>query len=86
MPNFFVDVRQDLVYAYGWPSHLVPFGRSNDPRSGHTPHFDDFRVLYHTIFWVIRIQTSKMPNFFVDVFQDLVYAYGWPSRLLRPIW
>ena len=27
-----------------------------------------------------------MPNFFVDVGQDLVYAYGWPSRLVRPIW
>uniref|UniRef100_A0A3Q7HHY5 Uncharacterized protein n=1 Tax=Solanum lycopersicum TaxID=4081 RepID=A0A3Q7HHY5_SOLLC len=26
-----------------------------------------------------------MPNFFVDVHQDLVYAYGWPSRLFRPI-
>ena len=27
-----------------------------------------------------------MPNFLVDVLQDLVYAYGWPSRLVRPIW
>ena len=27
-----------------------------------------------------------MPNFFVDICQDLVYAYGWPSRLVRPIW
>ena len=27
-----------------------------------------------------------MPNVFVDVRQDLVYAYGWPSRLVRPIW
>ena len=23
-----------------------PFGGSNEPRSEHTPHFDDFRVLY----------------------------------------
>ena len=29
---------------------------------------------------------SKMPNFFVDIRQDLVYAYGWPSWLIRPIW
>ena len=63
-----------------------PFGGSNEPRSEHTPHFDDFRVLLYTIFWVIRIPTSKMPNFFVDVRQDLVYAYGWQSRLVRPIW
>uniref|UniRef100_A0A3Q7GK14 Uncharacterized protein n=1 Tax=Solanum lycopersicum TaxID=4081 RepID=A0A3Q7GK14_SOLLC len=62
-----------------------PFGRSNEPRSEHTPHFDDFRVLLHTIFWVIGIPTSKMPNFFVEVRQDLVYAYDWPSRLVRPI-
>ena len=27
-----------------------------------------------------------MPNIFVNVRQDLVYAYGWPSRLVRPIW
>ena len=29
---------------------------------------------------------SKMLNFFVDVRQDLVYVYGCPSRLFRPIW
>ena len=63
-----------------------PFGRSNEPRSEHTLHFDDFRVLLHTISWVIGILKSKMPNFFMDVRQDLVYAYGWPSRLVRPIW
>ena len=27
-----------------------------------------------------------MPNFFVDVSQDLVYASGCPSRPVRPIW
>ena len=27
-----------------------------------------------------------MPNVFVDVRQDLVYAYGWPSRIVRSIW
>ena len=53
-----------------------PFGRSNEPRSEHTPHFDDFRVLLYTIFWVIENLTSKMLNLFVDVRQDLVYAYG----------
>uniref|UniRef100_A0A3Q7IEW5 Uncharacterized protein n=1 Tax=Solanum lycopersicum TaxID=4081 RepID=A0A3Q7IEW5_SOLLC len=34
----------------------------------------------------MRIPTSKMPNVFLDVRQDLVYAYGCPSRLVRPIW
>ena len=27
-----------------------------------------------------------MQNFFVDVRQDLVYAYGWQSRIFRAIW
>ena len=63
-----------------------PFGRSNEPRSEHTPHFDDFRVLLHTIFWVIGIPMTKMQNLFVDVRQDIVYAYGWPSRVFWAVW
>ena len=55
-----------------------PFGGSNEPQSEHTPHFDDFRV--------IKIPTSKMPNFFVDVRQDLVYEYGWPLWIVRAVW
>ena len=43
-------------------------------------------VCYSTIFLVIQIPTSKMPYFYVDVRKDLFYAYGWPSRLVRPIW
>ena len=62
-----------------------PFWRSNESRSENTPHFDDFRVLKETIFWVIRIQTSKMLNFFVDARQGLVYASGYPSRPVWPI-
>ena len=63
-----------------------PFGVSNEPRSEHTPHFNDFRVLLHAIFWVIWIPTSKMQKIFMDVRQDLVYAYGWPSRIFLAIW
>ena len=74
------------MHRVGHHGFFGPFGRSNEPRSEHTPHFDDFCVLLHTIFWVILILTSKMPYVFVDVRQDLVYAYGWPSRLVRPIW
>ena len=147
MPNSFVDVRQDLVYAYGWPSrpvrpifmvkraskraypsfHRCSYAIANhflgDPDSdvkkakffsgrpsrpclcirlsitacpthleGQTSPEASIRLIstifvcYSTIFWVIRIPMSKMPNFFVDVRQDLVYAYGCPSRLVRPIW
>ena len=79
MLNFFVDVRQDLVYAYGWPSRLVrPIWRVKRAPKRAYVSFRRFSCAKHTIFWVIQIPTSKMPTFFVDVRQDLVYAYGWP--------
>ena len=74
-----MSVKTLSMHTVGHHGLSDPFGRSNEPRSEHSPHFDNF-------FWVIRIPTSKMPNVFVDVRQDLVYAYGWPSRLVRPIW
>ena len=87
MPNLFVDAVKTLsIHTVGHHGFSGPFGRSNEPRSEHTPHFDDFRVLLHTIFWVIGIPTSKMQNLFVDVRQDVVYAYGWPSRVFWAIW
>ena len=46
MPNFFEDVRQDLVYTCGWPSLPVrPIWKVKRAPGEHTPHFDDFRVL-----------------------------------------
>ena len=87
MSNLFVDVRQDVVYTYGWPSRVFWAIRKvkRAPERAYA-HFDDFRMLLHTIFWVIGIPTLKMPNLFVDVRQDIVYAYGWPSRLFWAIW
>ena len=141
MPNFFVDVCQDLVYAYGWPSRIVraiwrvkrspkranasfqrfscaianhflgdpdsdvknaknilwtsvktfsmhtvghnglsgPFGGSNEPQAS-------IRLILTIFVWVIQIPTSKMPNVFVDIRQDLVYACGWLSQIVRAIW
>ena len=74
------------MHTVGHHGFSDPFERSNEPRSEHTPHLNNFPVLLHTNFWVIGIPTSKMPNLFVDVRQDIVYAYGWPSRIFRPIW
>ena len=85
MPNFFVDVRQDLVYAYGWPSQIVR-AIWRVKRAPKRAYASFRRFSCGTIFWVIRILTSKMPNVFVDVCQDLVYAYGWPSQIVRAIW
>ena len=83
MSNFFVDVRQDLVYAYGWSSRLVrPIWKVKRASKRAYPSFRQFSCAIAHIFWVIRIPTSKMPNFFVDVHEDLIYAYGWPSRLV----
>ena len=86
MQKFFVDVRQDLVYAYGWPSRLVlPIWRVKPaPKRAYA----SFRRLSCAIahhFLGDPGYDVKMPNFFVDVRQNLVYAYGWPSRLVRPI-
>ena len=87
MQNFsWTSVKTLSMHTVGHHGLSDPFGGSNEPRSEHTPHFNDFRVLKHTFFWVIRIPTSKMPNFFADVRQDFVYAYGLPSRLVKPIW
>ena len=74
------------MHTVGHHGFSGPFERSNEPRSEHTPHFDAFRVLLHTIFWVIGIPTSKMPNLFEDVRQDVVYAYSWLSQLFWAIW
>ena len=35
------------MYTVGHHGLSDPFGGSNEPRSEHTPHFDDFRVLAH---------------------------------------
>ena len=72
-----MDVRQDLVYAYGWSSRLVkPIWRVKRAPKRTYASFRRFSCAMATIFWVIRILTSKMPNFFMDVREDLVYAYG----------
>ena len=87
MQNLFVDIHQDLFYSYGWPSRLFqPIWRVKRAPKRAYASFRQFSCAIAHLFWVIRIPTSKMPNFFVDVRQYLVYAYGWPSLLVRPIW
>ena len=87
MPNVFVDVRQDLVYAYGWPSWLVrPIWRVKRAPKQAYASFRRFSCAIAHHFLGDPDSDVKMLNLFVDVRQDLVYAYGWPSRLVRPIW
>ena len=87
MPNVCVDVRQDLFYASCLPSRIVrPIWRVKRAPKRAYASFRRFSCAIAHHFWVIGIPTSKMPNLYVDVRQDVVYAYGWPSRLFRPIW
>ena len=65
-------------------SQSDPFSRSNQPRSAHTPLFRRFSCDITNLFLVILIPTSKIPKFFVEVRQFLVYAADWPSRLVWP--
>ena len=84
--KFFVDVRQDLVYEYGWPSRIVRaiWMVKRAPKRAYAS-FRRFSYAIAHHFLGDLDSDVKMPNFFVDVRQDLVYAYGWPSRLVRPI-
>ena len=87
MPNFFVDVHQDLVYAYGWPSRLVrTFWRVKRAPKRAYASFRQFSCAIAHHFFGDPDSDVKMQNFFVDVRQDLVYAYDWPSRIVRAIW
>ena len=64
-PNVFLDVRQDIVYAYGFHHGLSdPFRGSNEPWSEHTPHFDDFRVLIAHYFLGYPDSDVKNAKFF----------------------
>ena len=86
MPNFFVDVRQDLVYAYGLPSWLVrPICRVKQAPKRAYASFRRFSCAIAHHFLGDPDFDAKMPNIFMDVRQDLVYAYGCPSRPVRPI-
>ena len=146
MPNYLVDVHQDLVYAYGWlaitacPTHLegqtipevsIPlistifvcfrkpfvwssgfrrqkcqkflwtsvknfFYASGCPSQPVRPilkvkrapkraylSFRRFMCAIANHFLDDSDSDVKMPNFFVDVHQDLVYASDWPSRPIQ---
>ena len=87
MPNFFADVRQDLVYAYGCPSRLVhPIWRVKQAPKRAYASFRRFLCAIAHYFLGYPDSDVKNAKFFVDVHQDLVYAYDWPSRLAQPIW
>uniref|UniRef100_A0A3Q7J3D5 Uncharacterized protein n=1 Tax=Solanum lycopersicum TaxID=4081 RepID=A0A3Q7J3D5_SOLLC len=89
MPNFFVDVRQDHVYAYGWPSRLFrPIWKL--AITACPTHLEVQMSPEASIPLISTLgdpdSDVKNAKFFVDVHKDLVYAYGLQSQLVRPIW
>ena len=87
MPNFFVDVRQDLVYAYSWPSRIVrPIWRVKRAPKRAYASFRRFSCAIAHHFLGDPDSDVKNVKKFEGVCQDLVYASGRPSRPVRPIW
>ena len=87
MPNFFVDVRQDLVYAYGWPSRIVrAIWRVKRAPKRVYASFRRFSCSIAHYFLADPDSDVKNVKFLRGRPSRLVYAYGWPSRLVRPIW
>ena len=87
MPNVFVDVRQDHFYAYGWPSRLVrPIWRVKRAPKRAYASFRRFSCAIAHHFLGDPDSEVKNTKFFCGRPSNLVYAYGWLSRLVRPIW
>ena len=86
MPKFLVDVLQDLVYASGWPSRPVrPILKVKRALKRAYPSFQQFSYAIANHFLDDPDSDVKNAIFFVDVRHDLVFASGWPSRPVRPI-
>ena len=77
MPNFFVDVRQDLVYAYGWPSRIVlAIWRVKRASKRACASFQRYSCAIAHHFLGDPDSDVKNAKFVRGVRQDLVYAYG----------
>ena len=79
MPNFFVDVRQDLVYAYGWPSWIVRaiWRVKRAPKRAYASSRRFSCAIAHN-FLGDPDSDKKIQKIFVDVRQDLEYTTGCP--------
>ena len=86
-PNFFVDVLQDLVYAFGLPSKLVrPVLMVKRAPKRAYPSFRRFSYTIANYFLGDPDSDILNAKFFWDIRQDLFYASGWPSWPVRLIW
>ena len=75
MPNVFVDVHQDLVYAFGWPSQpFRPILKVKRAQKRAYPSFQRFSRAIANHFMGDPDYEVKNAKFFVDIRQDLVYA------------
>ena len=86
MPNVFVDVRQDLFYAYGWPSRIVrPIWRVKRAPKRAYASFRRFSCAIAHHFLGDPDSDVKNAKRFCGRRQDLVYASDWTSRPIRLI-
>ena len=86
MPNFFVEVRQDLVYASDWPSRTVrPILKVKRAPKRAYPSFQRFSCAIASHFLGDPDSKVKNAKFFMDIRQDLVYEFGWHSLPVQPI-
>ena len=84
--NFFVYVRQDLIYAYGFPSRPVrPILKVKRPLKLAYPSFRRFSCAIANHFWVIWIPKSKMPYFFCGRSSRTCQCIQFASWTVRPI-
>uniref|UniRef100_A0A3Q7E929 Uncharacterized protein n=1 Tax=Solanum lycopersicum TaxID=4081 RepID=A0A3Q7E929_SOLLC len=99
MPNFFMDIRQDLVYAYGWPSQIVrPIWKVKRAPKQAYPLFRRFSCAIAHHFLGDPNSDVKNAKFFrghpsipclcirLAITACPTHLEGWPSRLVRPIW
>ena len=86
MPNFFVDVRQDLFYASGLPSRpFRPIFKVKQAPKRAYPSFRRFSCAITNHFLGDPDFDIKNAKFFCGRPSRLFYASDWPSRPVWPI-
>ncbi|KAG5576339.1 hypothetical protein H5410_056473 [Solanum commersonii] len=72
LPKKFVDIRKDFSYRDDWSRRENrPIYKSNEPRSGKTPYFADYHVLY-------RLVQPGKPN---NIHSQMISGVGKPPVL-----
>jgi len=81
-----LEVCQNLGYASGWPSRPVQsiFKVKRAPECAYLPFRWILCVIENHFMGDLDSEVKNVKNF-VDVWQDLCYEFGWPSRPVQSI-